>query len=330
MPNVTLIILGLLGGAGFLLTWMGLTNPRRSVKRATPVAQAVQARLDKARIPADAGAFLTRGALYGALLGGGAWLIIGSPFVAVPAFFGGYLLLWASLIDKRNKEITAYHRDLAIAMDMIVNAWGIAPSMQESIGTVASMGPAESGVRADFEEIYLHLKEGKLALPQILDLVGERRQSAVFDAMATALVVADQSSGEVREMLRRQAAATRAQVDAFENAIARQRSARSEIQVGTFGPWFLYGGARVISLLTGEGFSGVFGGEFFRTPLGILMGMGAVGLSLWAYSAGINAANRGLVVGRVPAEVDDGVISPVAQRVGLRVQRAQTVAELEG
>lgn len=309
--------LSLLGGLGFLSMWWSLTARRRSIRRAQSVTwlDGVQVRLDQARLDAKAGEFLSRSAVIGGAMGIVAALIVGTP-VVIPVFLiGGFVLLWSRLEDERNQKINLYNKDLAWAMDIILNSWRIRPSMQRALQAVADYGPGSDTLRAardagttpppsvaaDFDEALFLMRQGR-SLADALQVVADRRGSLTFDALATALIVADEQSGEVAEMLGNQATATREQADAFDEAITRQRNKRREIRNGTFGPWIVLALARALSWMSGA----TYGVEFFGTFLGAVVALMAAGVTILVYTMGLRIAARGLVLGRIGTEEQVG------------------------
>jgi Flp pilus assembly protein TadB len=271
----------------------------------------VQARLDRARLDAEAGAFLTRSALVGAAMGLAAALIVSTPVVFPVFLVGGFVLLWSRLEDQRNGETSQYNKDLAWAMDIILNAWRIQPSMQNAFQAVADYGPGSDALRsaraagdqppasvaADFDEALYRVRQGT-PLAGALQAIADRRESLTFDALATALIVAEEQSGEVADMLSRQATATREQAATFDEAITKQRNKRREIRNGTFGPWLVLALTRVLSWMSGA----TYGVEFFRTPLGAVTALVAAGVTILVYTMGLRIAARGLILGRVGTE----------------------------
>ena len=312
--NELQLTLPILGGLGFLSMWWALTTRRRSIRRAqtTSLLNGIQVRLDRARFDATAGEFLSRGAVLGGLLGILSVLIVSTPVVFPVFFAGGFVLLWSRLEDKRNQKINRYNKDLAWAMDIILNSWRIRPSMQRALQAVADYGPGcdslqaarsagavpSPSVAADFEEVLFQLRQGK-PLSHTLQVVADGRQSLTFDALSTALIVAEEQSGEVAAMLESQAAATREQADAFEEAITKQRNKRNEIRNGTFGPWLVLALARVLSLMSG---AGAYGVDFFNTFPGAVVALVAAVVTIVVYAMGLKIAARGLVLGRVETE----------------------------
>lgn len=63
--NELQLTLPILGGLGFLSMWWALTTRHRSIRRAqtTSLLDGIQVRLDRARLDATAGEFLSRGAV---------------------------------------------------------------------------------------------------------------------------------------------------------------------------------------------------------------------------------------------------------------------------
>ena len=317
--RVLQLTLPILGGLGFLSMWWALTTRRRSIRRAQPTAilEGIQVRLDKAKLDARAGEFLSRGAVIGGVMGVLAALVVGTPVVFPVFFAGGFILLWSRLEDGRNQKVNQYNKDLAWAMDIILNSWRIRPSMQRALQAVADYGPGSDTLRAargagaeppasvaaDFEEVLFHVRQGR-PLAEGLQVVADRRGSLTFDALATALIVAEEQSGEVAEMLQSQAAATREQADAFDEAITRQRNKRNEIRNGTFGPWLVLALARGMSLISG---TGAYGVEFFQTLVGALVALVAAGITILVYTLGIKIAARGLILGRIETETEGSV-----------------------
>ena len=102
-------------------------------------------------------------------------------------------------------------------------------------------------------------------------------------------------------MLESQAAATREQADAFEEAITKQRDKRNEIRNGTFGPWLVLALARGLSLMSG---AGAYGVDFFNTFLGVMVALVAATVTIVIYTMGMKIAARGLIVGRVDTDTE--------------------------
>ncbi|MCP4513787.1 MAG: type II secretion system F family protein [Delftia sp.] len=311
--NTFHLTLSILGGLGFLSMWWSLTTRRRSVRRVQETAwlDGVQARLDRARLDAEAGAFLTRSALVGGAMGLAAALIVNTPVVFPVFFAGGFVLLWSRLEDRRNGQINQYNTDLAWAMDIMLNAWRIQPSMQNAFQAVVDYGPGSDALRsahaggnlppasvaADFDDVLYRIRQGT-PLAEALQTVADHRQSLTFDALATALIVADEQSGEVAAMLSRQTTATREQAATFDEAITKQRNKRREIRNGTFGPWLVLALTRVLSWMSGA----TYGVEFFHTPLGAVTALIAAGVTILVYTMGLRIAARGLILGRIGTE----------------------------
>ncbi len=307
-------LLAILAGLGFLAMWWALTSRPRSIRRAQPTSffDGIQVRLNRARLDAQAGEYITQSAVIGAVMGVVAALIAGTPVVFPVFFIGGFILLWSRLEDERNQQVNQYNKDLAWAMDIILNSWRIRPSMQRALQAVADYGPGCDALRAarqagtkpppsvaaDFEEALFHVRQGR-PLAEGLQAVADRRASLTFDALATALIVAEEQSGEVAEMLQSQTAATREQADAFDAAITQQRNKRSEIRNGTFGPWLVLALARGMSFISGTGSYGV---EFFQTLIGAIVALVAAGITIFVYTLGIKIAARGLILGRIETE----------------------------
>jgi hypothetical protein len=255
--------------------------------------------------------FVTRGGLLGLVMGLAAALVVGTP-VVLPVFLaGGYLVLWVWLEDRRNRRVNAYHHDLALAMGLIVNAWQVSPSLSQALQAVARFGPgsgsatgagerapaAAESVAADFAEILRALHAG-VSLRDALQQVADRRRSPIFDGLAVALLVAEEQGSQAGAMLERQAAITRQQVATFNDALARQRAARSEIRNGTLGPWVILGLVQGLALLGAGGLDT----SFFRTPVGMGVAALSAAFTLGMYAWAMRVAGQGLQLARVPTE----------------------------
>jgi len=292
------ILMGLLAGAvTFVVVLPFALRPRRVVRpQAETILPGIQVRLDRARLGVSATTYILRSLEYGAVFGlvmalaTGAWLTFPAGLAA------GFAFVWSRLEDERNERLNRYHKALASAADTIVNSWRVRPSMNRALEAVATYGQAE--VAADFEEVRLAVRGGS-SLPAALQAVADRRQSPVFDALATALIVAEEASGEVTEMLARQAQATRESARIYEETIDEQRGQRSDVMWGIAGPWAIMLLLRLATLLTG----GVgYGTEFFTSLLGQVVAVVAAALTVVAYVHSHRTAGRGLVVERVMLE----------------------------
>ncbi|HEC35618.1 MAG TPA: hypothetical protein ENI39_03690 [Anaerolineae bacterium] len=298
----------LAGGAVFAVVAAFALRPRRVVRaqRETTLA-GIQVRLDRARLGVKASTYVTRSLVYGAVFGllmalaTGAWLTFPAGLAA------GFFFVWARLEDERNERLNRYHKGLASAADTIVNSWRVRPSMNRALEAVATYG--QGAVAADFEEVRRAMRGG-VPLPAALQAVADRRQSPVFDGLATALIVAEEASGEVSEMLARQAEATRAAAVIYEETIDEQRGQRADVRVGIVGPWVIMALLRLFTTATG-GLG--YGTEFFTTPPGQLAAVVAAVLTVAAYVHSHRTAGRGLVVERVPLERGRGEEAPTAR-----------------
>jgi hypothetical protein len=304
--------LGLLAAGSFLAIVFGIAGPRRRVsrpQRETTLA-GIQVRLDRARLGVAAPVYVTRSLAVGAALGllmalaTGAWLVV---FAGIAA---GFAFTWSRLETRRNERLNSYHKALASAAQAIVNSWRVRPSMNRALEAVASYGQRE--VADDFEEVRRAVRGGS-SLAEGLQHVADRRQSPVFDALATALIVAAEASGEVSEMLARQAASTRAAAVIYEETIDEQRAHRTDVLWGIIGPW-----ATLLLLRLFGSAGGGYGAEFFGTVLGQLAAVAAAALTVVAYVHSQRTASRGLIVSRVELERGKGeeAPAPAGQAVG--------------
>jgi hypothetical protein len=299
MKELLLALLpALLAGALTLgLVMAATTRPRRVVRvQRETLLPGIQVRLDRARLGISAADYITRSLTYGALFGllmtlaTGAWLTFPAGLVA------GFAFVWSRLEDERNERLNRYHKALASAADTIVNSWRVRPSMNRALEAVATYGQGE--VATDFEEVRASVRSGS-SLPAALQTVADRRQSPVFDALATALIVAEEASGEVSEMLAQQAVATRQMAVIYEETIDEQRGQRADVMWGIVGPWGVMAMIRLFTIATG-GLG--YGTEFFRTLPGQIAAVAAAALTVAAYVNSHRVAGRGLVVERVELE----------------------------
>lgn len=292
----------LLIGAAVLAVVVGATTRPRGTVRAQreTLLPGIQVRLDRARLGVSASTYVTRsltiGAVFGLLmvLATGAWLTLPAGLVA------GFAFVWSRLEDERNERLNRYHKALASAADTIVNSWRVRPSMNRALETVATYGQGD--VAADFEETRASVRGGS-SLPAALQLVADRRQSPVFDALATALIVAEEASGEVSEMLAQQALATRQMAVIYEETVDEQRGQRQDVMWGIVGPWVVMAMIRLFTIATG-GLG--YGTEFFHTLAGQIAAVAAAALTVVAYVNAHRVAGRGLVVQRVELERGKG------------------------
>ncbi|MBN1955664.1 MAG: type II secretion system F family protein [Anaerolineae bacterium] len=287
----------LAGGLVVGIVFAATARPRRVVRaQRETTLDGIQVRLDRAQLGVSAGAYVTRSLLYGAAFGllmalaTGAWLTFPAGLVA------GFAFVWSRLEDERNERLNRYHKALASAADTIVNSWRVRPSMNRALEAVATYGQGE--VAGDFEQVRRAMRGGS-SLPASLQAVADGRQSPVFDALATALIVAEEASGEVSEMLARQAASTRQMAVIYEETIDEQRGQRTDVMWGIAGPWGIMALLRIFTIATG-GLG--YGTEFFQTLPGQVAAVVAAVLTVVAYVNSHRVAGRGLVVQRVALE----------------------------
>ena len=258
------VALGLLAGGTAFAVFFGVAGRPRSVIRVqqAPLLPGIQVRLDRARLGVKATAYVLRSLVIGSLCGLSMSLATGA-WLTFPVGIGaGFILVWARLEDERNARLNGYHKGLASAADTIVNSWRVRPSMNRALQAVATYGRPD--VASDFDDVRRAVRGGE-SLPEALQEVADRRQSPIFDGLATALIVAEQQSGEVSEMLARQARTTRQMAMIYEETVDEQRGQRADVRVGVVGPWVVMALLRLATVATG-GFG--YGTEFFATPVG--------------------------------------------------------------
>jgi hypothetical protein len=294
---ISLAVALLAGAAVFIVFASFAWRPQRVVRaQQETLLPGIQVRIDRARLGISASTYITRSLLYGVALGflmalaTGAWLTI---FAGLAA---GFVFVWSQLEDERNERLNRYHKALAAAADTIVNSWRVKPSMNRALDAVATYGQPE--VAHDFEEIRAAMRAGT-SLPHALQQIADRRQSPVFDSLATALIVAEEASGEVTDMLAQHAESTRRMATIYEETIDEQRGQRADVMWGVVGPWGIMVILRLFTILTG----GIgFGTEFFATLIGQLAAVSAAALTVVAYFNSRRVAARGLVPERVVIE----------------------------
>ena len=309
-----LIGLAALGGLGVFGIFYALAVPRLRLRRvqAATLQGGLQVRLDHAGLGVTAGEFMLRGSLYGLAASVIGYLASGTIAAAIPFIAGGFIYLWVNLEDKRNQRVNRYNHNLAVAMDNIVNAWQIQPSLTIALEAVAKYGPGVTGegvekgsVADDFGDILRSLRTG-VPLRDALQAVADRRKNPVFDGLAIALLVAEEQGTQAGEMLARQATIARKQVAAFNEAITRQKTHRTEVQNGTLGPWAILLLVRLLNVFmnSNEGMENIAPSTqtFFSTPAGAAVAFGAAALTVGMYAWAMQIASRGLLLTRVPTE----------------------------
>ncbi len=303
-----------MGGLGVFGIFYALAVPRLRVRRvqAATLKGGLQVRLDHAGLGVTASEFLLRGSLYGLVASVVAYTASGTPAAALPFIVGGFIYLWVGLEDKRNQHVNRYNHNLAVAMDNIVNAWQIQPSLTIALEAVAKYGPGVTGagvekgsVADDFGDILRSLRTG-VPLRDALQAIADRRKNPVFDGLCIALLVAEEQGTQAGEMLARQAVIARKQVEAFNEAITRQKTHRTEVQNGTLGPWAILLLVRLLNAFMNSdaGMEGITPSTqtFFATPAGAAVAFGAAALTVGMYAWAMQIAGRGLLLSRVPTE----------------------------
>ena len=292
------LLMGLLAGGAVLTVFLAFAlRPRRVVRaQAETLLPGIQVRLDRAKLGVKASTYVARSLAYGAVFGAVMWLATGAFLVFPIGLVAGFSFVWSRLEDERNERLNRYHKALASAADTIVNSWRIKPSMNRALEAVAIYGQGE--VAADFAEVRRAVRSGE-PLVAALQAVADRRESPVFDALATALIVAEEAGGGVSEMLARHAEATRQMAVIYEETIDMQKGQRTDVMWGIVGPWVVMAMVRLATILTG----GIgYGTEFFRTPAGQVVAVIAAVLTVVAYVHAHRTAGRGLIVERVAVE----------------------------
>ena len=258
----------------------------------------IAAWLDEQQMGVSAADYIRRSLQLGIPLGIGLMLLVGSVFLAFAGFIAGFILTGTRMEQVRDRRQVTYTKQLASACDTIRTAYGVNPSLKRALEAVAQYG--QSPVREDFQEILVAASQERFA--EGLQEVAERRRSIVFDTVATALLRASEASGEVNDMLVRLASSTRANVDAYEEALSSQINARSSIEWGSFGPWMIFSVFRVLTLVLSFAAaqqSFVMNTTFFSTPAGNIVALLAASITLYMYRYAMSVSRRGLLVRRI-------------------------------
>lgn len=303
------VLLSMLGGAAVLLLILAAAPAALPEMRALRMRQirrvqnGIQVRLDRAQLEVRAADFLLRGTALGGGLALFALAVVGAVALAPIAVAAGFLITWTQLEQKRDRRISDYNRTLASACDTLRNAYLTTGSLTSAMRAVVDYG--RSPVRDDFLYVLTAARQGDLR--QGLQDIADRRRSIVFDAVANALLRAEESSGAVGEMLERLAEATRQNVAAFETASVQQINGRSNANWGAFGPWLVFG---VVRLFTAGGAAAAFGAfdasapDFFATPAGNVVAVAAGLITIVLHRWCFRIAQRGLIVPRITTQPD--------------------------
>jgi Flp pilus assembly protein TadB len=294
------IVLSLVAGLALSVIVWALTLDLSGVVRALNyrqkalMQQGIQVRLDQAQLAVSAGEFVRRSMLHGACIAAGLYFVVGALVLVPLGFAAGVLITWTQLEIKRDKMMVEYNQQLANACDTLRNAYLTTGSLSNALKSVMTYGAPL--VRDDFALALTAARQGEFA--QGLQSVANKRRSIVFDAVANALLRAEESSGAVSEMLERLSESTRQNVAAFESAMIMQINARSNVNWGAFGPWAVFAVFRVMTTTFGEaGVTAV--PEYFTTLQGNLVagaaGLLTIVLHRWCY----RLAQRDLTVQRI-------------------------------
>ena len=322
--GVDVAILALVGGLAAFVIFYGLTVPLKGRPRGGKVSLqsgkigsgigSIQKQLNSAGIDIPASLFVRKSLTLGLPLGFAMWLLMGSIVMVCMGVLTGFMVTWTKYEQERDLKNVKYAKQLASVCDTIRTSYGVNPSMKKALEAVAEYSPMPA--KGDFQEVLLAASQERLV--EGLQAVAERRKSIVFDAVSTALIRANDSTGEVGDMLTRLADSTRQNVGAFEDAVASQINARSNIIWGSFGPWVVFCAFRlavlVISLSAEDGFNPFAKSvSFFGTFQGNMIALMASAITIYVYRKAMNTAQRGLIVQRVSALEDLKKDEPMVQ-----------------
>jgi Flp pilus assembly protein TadB len=275
----------------------------------------IQVRLDEAQLDISAREFVKQSALLGGGLAAGLYAFVGAVTLIPVGVVAGVLLTWTQLETKRDRRMVKYHQQLASACDTLRNAYLTSGSLSNAMVAVTEYGA--SPVKEDFELALTAARQGELMAG--LQTIANRRRSIVFDAIANALLRAEESSGAVSEMLQRLSESTRQNVAAFETAMIQQINSRSNVNWGAFGPWVVFAVAKV-SLGGSMGGAALGGQDFFATPVGNMIALAAGTLTIALHRWCFRIAQRDMTIQRI--ETSD----PGSQRAGRDARAMPTFA----
>lgn len=267
----------------------------------------IQVRLDEAQLEISADKFVRRSMLLGIGIGLAMAWVVGAVALVPLGLAAGVLITWTDLERKRDQQHVTYNQNLASACDTLRNAYLTTGSLSNAMQAVIDYG--HPSLSSDFALVLTAARQGELM--QGLQTIAAKRRSIVFDAVANALLRAEESSGAVGEMLDRLADATRQNVAAFEAATIMQINARSNVNWGAFGPWMIFAVFRVASSFMAGGaldlpaFFTTIAGNIIAAAAGVL----TIALHRWCY----RIAQRDMTVQRIatsdPASFRDGSVS---------------------
>jgi hypothetical protein len=311
LPTSIWVILSVVAGLSLTVIFLALTVDLGNAVQALRyrqqalISDGIQVRLDQAQLDISAIEFLKRSAGLGVFLALALYVVVGALTLIPIGFAAGLLVTWTQLEVARDRKLVAYNQSLAGACDTLRNAYLTSGSLSTAIKSVVEYGAPD--VRDDFSLALTAARQGEFAAG--LQTIANHRRSIVFDAMANALLRAEESSGAVGEMLEQLAESTRQNVAAFEAAMIMQINARSNVNWGAFGPWAVYAVFRVMTV----GFSTLsIGGasDFFGTLPGNIVAAVAGVLTIYLHRMCYRIAQRDLAVQRVetsdPAAFRDG------------------------
>ena len=306
--NLMVALLALCAGIAVAIVIIGLgAAPKGKPRTGARIfsagqLQMLEVQLDQQQLDLSANDYVVKSLTLGIPIGIALLLLVGSVLLLPVGIIVGFVITQTRLEQLRDRKQIDYTKRLASACDIVRTAYNVNPSLKKALDAVAEYGV--SPVKEDFQEILVAASQERFI--EGLQGIAERRRSIVFDTVATSLIRANESSGEVNDMLIRLADSTRQNVAAFEEAMTSQINARSNIQWGVFGPWLIFAVFRVITLTLAlvSGNSNLFSpmNGFFATLPGNLLVFGAAIFSMFLYRNAMGVAQRGLVVRRITAE----------------------------
>ena len=160
-------------------------------------------------------------------------------------------------------------------------------------------------VKDDFVQI-LKAREAGFTRSKGFEDIAEKRRSLFLDGFLETLRAADQESGDVNRILDKQAITIRDQVEVFKTHLVRCKAVRRNLLWGVFGPWGVIGVARSLTSLTSSlsgGISEASISSFYASPLGLAVGIGLAGWTIYRYFLASQTMRSGIVLERLNSDV---------------------------
>jgi Flp pilus assembly protein TadB len=238
-PNVALALLGAAGAMTMFLALFALTpsvDVKRKIlgeeKRKTTLQQVI----DQANLPITAGEFLRVGTILAVVTA-----IAG--FVSLRAITGvmlgmtiGPLLLWAYLVEKRDRTRRTYQEALARTATIFRDTLGEGRSIRDAFAAIAERGPTV--VRGDFEDAGKDMVSGQ-ELEDVMETMGRKRRDPVLAMLGEILLVNREHGAWAKSVLDRLSATTRRRANVRKRVLAEQAQLRWTARIVSVAPFVM-------------------------------------------------------------------------------------------